>query len=275
MNRTIFYIASLALLCHYKAEAQKGIKGMINAEKQFAWFTANHTVKEGFLAYMDSAGVVFRQGSIVNALEAYRKQPASSGVLNWTPAFAVISASGEMGATTGPYELMAKSLQDTPIGRGSFCSVWQINKTGEWKNMADLGTSYKQEVSQVRQVKEVMQPRQTTENIVFEDILAVDKKFNEALQQRNMGVWMQYIASDSWLNIDGALPAIGMLQIADALQKLPASVQITAKAGNISIARDLAYVYGNVVNGGNKNNYLRVWIYRNKQWQVIVQTLKW
>jgi hypothetical protein len=275
MKRLPVFILPLALLCHYTAAAQKGIKGLINAEKQFAWFTATHTVKEGFLSYMDSAGVIFRQGKDLNAFEAYRKQPASPGILNWTPAFAVISASGDMGATTGPYEFMTKSLQDTPVGNGSFCSVWQINKTGEWKNMADLGTSYKQEAPPVRQVREVIQPKQTTENIGFEDILAIDRKFNTALQQRSMGIWMQYIASDSWLNIDGALPAIGMLQIADALQKLPGSIQINSKTGNISSARDFAYVYGTVVNGSIRNNYLRVWIYRNKQWQVVIQTLKW
>jgi hypothetical protein len=275
MKRLPAFILTLALLCHYTAGAQKGIKGLINAEKQFAWFTATHTVKEGFLAYMDSAGVIFRQGNDVNAFEAYKKQPGSPGVLNWTPAFAVISSSGDMGATTGPYEFMAKSMQDTPVGRGSFFSVWQINKTGEWKNMADLGTSYKQEAMPVRQVKEVIQPKQQTENLVFEDILAIDRKFNTALQQKNMGAWMQYIASDSWLNTDGELPAIGMLQIADALQKLPGSVQINHKAGSISSAKDFAYVYGTVVNGSSRNNYLRVWIYRNKQWQIILQTLKW
>jgi hypothetical protein len=275
MQRGHLFMVMLFLFCHVKAGAQKGIKGLINAEKQFAWFTATHTVKEGFLSYMDSMGIIFRQGNDVNALEAYKKQPASTGILNWTPAFAVISSSGDMGVTTGPYEFMAKSMQDTPVGRGSFCSIWQINKAGEWKNMADLGTSYKQAAPPVHQVKEVVQPRQVTENVLFEDILVIDKKFNTALQQKNMGLWMQYIASDSWLNIDGELPAMGMLQIADALQKFPVSVQITSKAGNISSAKDFAFVYGTVVNGATRNNYLRVWIYRNKQWQVIVQTLKW
>lgn len=275
MKRLRILLIPVALLCYFSAAAQKGIKGLINAEKQFAWFTATHTVKEGFLAYMDSAGLIFRQGNELNALEAYRKQPSSPGVLNWTPAFAVISSSGDMGVTTGPYEFMAKSMQDTPVGRGSFCSVWQINKHGEWKNMADLGTSYKLVAPPVRQVKEVVQPKQTTDAISFEDILVIDKKFNAALQQKNMGMWMQYIASDSWLNIEGELPAIGMLQIADALQKLPGSVQVVAKAGSLSSAKDLAFVYGTVTNGASRNNYLRVWIYRNKQWQVIVQTLKW
>lgn len=275
MQRLKVFILPVVLFCHVMAKAQKGIKGMLNAEKQFAWFTATHTVKEGFLSYMDSAGVIFRQGNAVNALEAYKKQPASPGVLSWAPAFAVISSSGDIGAITGPYEFRAKSMQDTPVGRGSFCSVWQINKNGDWKNIADLGTSYQQATPVVRYVKEVVQPRQKTEDKGFEEIFSIDAKFNIAIRQKDIGTWMQYIASDSWLNIDGEHPAVGMLQIADALQKLPASVLINSKTGNISSAKDFAYTYGTVTNGNTRNNYLRVWIYRNRQWQVILQTLKW
>ncbi|MCW3087544.1 MAG: hypothetical protein JWQ78_930, partial [Sediminibacterium sp.] len=39
---------------------------MVNAEKKFAAFTVAHTIREGFLKYMDSAGLVFRQGNELN-----------------------------------------------------------------------------------------------------------------------------------------------------------------------------------------------------------------
>jgi hypothetical protein len=93
------------------AYSQKNIKGLINAEKQFAWFTASHTVKEGFMNYMDSAGIIFKNGAGVNALDNYRKQNAGPGILNWEPAFAVISASGDMGATTGPMSSAQKQYR--------------------------------------------------------------------------------------------------------------------------------------------------------------------
>jgi hypothetical protein len=257
------------------AYSQKNIKGLINAEKQFAWFTASHTVKEGFTNYMDSVGIVFKNGAGVNALENYRKQNAGPGILNWEPAFAVISASGDMGATTGPYEFRAKTIQDTPVGRGIFFSVWHINSSGEWKNMADFGSSYKMQAPMVQKVKEITPDKSKTVEQDREGLMQLDKKFNTALQDRNIGGWMPYTSTDSWLNTDGQLPATGMLQIADVLQKLPAGLQINTTAAELSAAHDFGYTHGTVVNGSKLNNYLRVWIYRNKQWQVIIQTLKW
>jgi hypothetical protein len=257
------------------AYSQRNIKGLINAEKQFAWFTASHTVKEGFMNYMDSAGIIFKNGAGVNALDNYRKQNAGPGILNWEPAFAVISASGDMGATTGPYEFRAKTIQDTPVGRGTFFSVWHINSAGEWKNMADFGSSYKMQAPMVQKVKEITLDKSKAVDQDREGLMQLDKKFNTALQDRNIGGWMPYTSTDSWLNTDGQLPAAGMLQIADVLQKLPAGLQINTTAAELSPAQDLGYTYGTVVNGSKLNNYLRVWIYRNKQWQVIVQTLKW
>ncbi len=276
MKRMSCILPALGFLCFAcSSAAQKGMKGLINAEKQFAWFTATHSIKEGFLAYMDSAGVIFRQGNAVNALDSYRRQPNSAGILSWEPAFAVISASGDMGATTGPFEFRLKTAQDTPVGRGTFCSVWRINRQGEWKNLADLGSSSNHSVTPVQQVKEIVLQKPRNAETSIDDLLLLDKKFNAAIQGKNIGAWMPFISTDSWLNTDGQLPATGMLQIAERLQKIPAGMVLTPQKGEISAARDFAFIYGNVTNGTRLNNYLRVWIYRNMQWQVILQTLKW
>lgn len=265
----------LSIISVLNARAQKGITGLINAEKQFAWFTASHTVKEGFLKFMDSAGVIFRNGSDVNALEAYRKQPANTGILSWSPAFAVISASGDIGATTGPFEFRAKTAQDTPVGRGNFFSIWRIDARGEWKNVADLGSSYQAAFTPGAEVKEIVLPKAKITAAREEELLALDNNFNVALQEKNIGGWMRYISTDSWFNLDGRVPATGMLQIADALNIMPAGLKLSTKKAVLASSNNFAYTYGTVVNGNKTNNYLRSWIYRNRQWQVIIQTLKW
>ena len=81
-KRSILLTGTFLVLAFF-AYAQKGIKGLVNAENQFAFFTASHTVKEGFLNYMDSTGVIFRQGNEMNAREAYQKQKAGPGILSW------------------------------------------------------------------------------------------------------------------------------------------------------------------------------------------------
>lgn len=266
--------AAYLLLC-CSAFSQKGIKGLINAEKAFASFTASHTIREGFLQYMDSAGVIFRQGYAVNALDTYQKQKPGTAILSWEPEFAVISASGDIGVTTGPYKIRPQTLPDTTVGRGSFSSVWQINKKGEWKNLADLGTSYSSPYPAVRKVKGISLPKTKNVNSTYDEVWQIDKKFNMAVQEKNTAILTSHISTDSWLNIDGQVPVVGAKQIQTALQNIPDGLILISQAGYLSSAKDLVYIYGTVINGLKKENYLRVWIYRNKQWQVILQTIKW
>jgi hypothetical protein len=273
MKSSMIVVAFLLMMP--AAFAQKGIKGLVNAEKQFAAFTATHTIKEGFLNYMDSAGVIFRQGNETNAWESYRKQKPGPGILTWEPAFAVLSASGDMGITTGPYEFRTGTLQDTPVGRGSFSSIWHINRNGEWKNLADLGTSYRSAYPAIKEVKELALNRMDAQDASFDDILLIDKKFNTFIQEKNDAALQSYLAAEAWFNIDGQLPIIGRQASGDALKNIPPGLLFNSKAGALSSSKDLAYVYGTVIYGDKKENYLRAWIYLNKQWRVIMQTIKW
>lgn len=271
--KQLLLVLLVVLSCRGTLPAQKNIRGLLNAERKFAAFTATHSVKEGFLKFMDSAGILFRQGVDLNALDFYKRQPVAPGILTWEPDFAVISASGDMGATSGPYEFRSRSVADTVSGRGSFFSVWRINSQGDWKNLADLGTVYTKTAPE-QPLKQVVLSRLYSAQNVMEDLLLLDRKFNKAVQDRNIGAWMPYISSDSRFNIDGQWPAVGMLQIADAMQKLPSGLLLATKTGEMSAAFDFAYTYGIVANGNRKENYLRVWTYRNGQWYVLAQAIK-
>lgn len=270
------YILIVLLLSFVSAFPQKGIKGLVEAEKAFASFTTANTIKEGFLRFMDSTGVIFRQGKAINAWEAYQQQKSGPAILSWEPAFAIISASGDFGITSGPYELRNGSLQDSVVARGSFSSVWKMNKQGVWKNLADLGTSYKKTHPLIKQVLQTELPAGTAvPSISFEEVFTLDKKFNAALAEKNSAALSQWLPVDSWLNMEGEIPVVGDKLIMNILAHIPATVLFDAEAGNISSAGDMAYVYGSVTNVNKKENYLRVWIKRNNKWQVILQTIKW
>jgi len=128
----------------------------------------------------------------------------------------------------------------------------------------------------VKQVQEIVLPAGiSTGGVAFEEVLALDKKFNAALKEKNSGALLSYIPADSWLNMEGEKPINGDKMIANILLHIPETVSLNSEAGNISVADDMAYVYGSVINGTKKENYLRIWINRNKKWQVILQTIKW
>ena len=271
----LILLISVCLFLRTVSFSQKNSKGLINAEKAFAAFTAAHSIKEGFLNYMDSAGVVFRQGNAVNALTSFQQQKAGPGVLTWRPSFALISASGDMGVTAGPYEFREKSNKDTPLTKGTFSSIWHINQKGEWKNLADLGVTHHGVPSPVKSVEEIALKKGEIITFNFEDVLVNDHKLNEAMQQRDKEIWQRYLSPESRLNTEGHTPYKGIDAINTALRALPKGVVLQSLGGGIASARDFAYTYGTVLVGDKKDNYLRAWICRNGLWQVILQTIKW
>ena len=264
------------LLAGSVANAQKGVKGMIKAELAFASFTETHTVREGFLQFMDSNGIVFNNGASLNAIQVYQQAKAGKTVLSWKPVFAVMSFSGDLGVTSGPFEVRPSSRKDAVSAKGSFSSVWRISKEGFWKNLADLGVSYQANYSTPKRIQEItLPPSDQTHTGSLSDILELDREFNNSIREKNLAKLGSFIPSDSWLNMQGELPFSGETLITNMLLHIPESVVMTPITGGISIAGDLAYVYGSVVNQGIKENYLRVWINRNNEWQVILQTIKW
>jgi hypothetical protein len=276
MRKTqLIFLIVIGLLSGLPAFSQKTIKGLINAEKAFAAYTLAHTIKEGFLNYMDSNGVVFRQGNAVNALAAFRQQKAGPGVLTWGPSFAAISASGDMGVTAGPYEFREKSSKDTPLNKGSFSSIWHINQKGEWKNLADLGVTYNTVSVPVKSVEQLLLQKGEIITFNFQDVLLNDHKLNEAIQQRDKEAWKPYLAAESLLHVEGHTLYKGVEQINTGLKTIPTGLILQSLNGGMASSRDFAYTYGTVLVGEKKDNYLRAWICRKGQWQVIMQTIKW
>jgi hypothetical protein len=264
------------LLAGSMANAQKGIRGMVKAEQSFASFTASHTIKEGFLQFMDSNGIVFNNGISLNAMEVYQQAKAGKAILSWKPVFAVMSFSGDLGVTSGPFEVRPSSLKDPVSSRGSFSSVWRINKEGFWKNMVDLGVSYQANYTAPRRIQEIiLQSPNRTRATGLENVLELDRQFNNSIREKNLAKLLSFIPSDSWLNMKGETPFSGEKLITNVLLHIPEGIILTPMSGGISIAGDLAYVYGSVVNRERTENYLRVWINRNNEWQVILQTIKW
>lgn len=267
-------LLSVAALVSASACAQKTIRGLVDAEKAFASFTETHNIRDGFLQFLDSTGLIFNKGNVINAFEAFGKQKAGPAVLSWEPSFAIISVSGDLGVTTGPFSIRA-SNGDTVSGRGSFSSVWKTNKAGVWKNVVDLGVNYTKKLPAVQQVQEIVLTQPVTTDISFSEILVMDNKFNQLIKDKSATGILAQLAADSWLNAEGETPVLGTKLITNLLLHIPEAIVFTSAAGGISSSGDLAYVYGYVQNGAKKENYLRVWANRNKKWQVVLQTIKW
>ncbi|MER3472181.1 MAG: hypothetical protein C4330_12905 [Chitinophagaceae bacterium] len=136
-----FFVTILSLFTVLQSFAQKSIDGLINAEKSFAAYSVAHGKKDAFLAFLDSTGIVFEGGKPVNGIEVWSKREKRDGVLNWHPQFAEISLSDDLGYTSGPWTFQPKTINDSVVAQGQFNSIWRLNKSGEWKNVLDIGNN--------------------------------------------------------------------------------------------------------------------------------------
>src|SRR5215217_3170957 len=70
------------LLTGMYAVAQKSVEALINAEKNFAAYSVANSVRDAFIKFLDSTGIVFEQGQPVNGIEAWNKKEKRAGILN-------------------------------------------------------------------------------------------------------------------------------------------------------------------------------------------------
>jgi ketosteroid isomerase-like protein len=130
--------------CAHRIDAARERKALLDADRQFARETAERGV-EAWAAWFTEDGTMYParidpvQGrAAIRELMSDLHDPRSDrGVLRleWQPARAEVSESGELGWTTGT------SRAVTPDGerRGKYITIWHKQADGSWKVAADLG----------------------------------------------------------------------------------------------------------------------------------------
>ena len=117
----------LPLFFYVSASAQKlspALQSLVNAENGFAMASRNSDTRSAFLSNLAGDGIVFSKGSPVNGKELWGKRDPNNSLLFWWPVYADISAAGDFGYTTGPFE-WSKSRSDTATAFGYYSSVWK------------------------------------------------------------------------------------------------------------------------------------------------------
>jgi ketosteroid isomerase-like protein len=134
---------SLLLLPAASSGSASGISPqvLVDAELAFAKRTAEAGIREGFLAFLANDSVVFRPGP-VNGREAYSKVKPSPALLAWCPVFADISAAGDLGYTTGPFELFRNKDEKTALASGHYVSIWRKQEDRNYKVVLDTGVGH-------------------------------------------------------------------------------------------------------------------------------------
>ena len=266
MKSLLFLIVITVSLSAY---SQK-VEDVIAAEKAFAKTALDVSIKQAFLDYMDNAAVVFNQGMALNGPEFWRKAPERKFKLIWRPTYAAIAQSGDLGFTTGPFELRA-SLADTVRAAGQYSTIWKKQKDGSWKFLADLGIGYAG--TQFSSQAETNFAADLTASKQKINILKLENGFIREFDQSGVDAFKDKLLPGSWHNIEGHAPIVG--SSIQSINFIPADLKFTVMDGMISKSNDLGYVYGQIEYKGSKTNYMRVWGHTQQGWKILLQVLQY
>ncbi|MCX6574599.1 MAG: nuclear transport factor 2 family protein [Candidatus Aminicenantes bacterium] len=263
------------------ADFARNLTSLVEAEKAFSKASEDRGIREAFLTWLAPDAVVFRPSPVPGRPVYEKMDPANPAVLTWEPEFAEIAASGELGYTTGPYEIRA-SRDAEPAGFGHYVSVWKKQPDGSWKVFLDIGVEHGRPAASAG-TKTVVSPAISalSEPIPPEALRDVEYAFGiyaGAFDKEvgNKGLpkaLTAFATGDIRVYRAGQFPAIG-LTAAKALipgdegkvgrtGRGAGSTKTSYKVG-ISWSGDLAYSYGTIGSGkpgglGEATAFLRIW----------------
>ena len=114
---------------------------MMEADRAFSKMSEEKGMKNAFLEYIDSNGVLLKPNHLpivgADAIDYLIQQNDSAYTLKWEPRNGTVAHSGELGYTYGIYALKP-ALKDTII-YGTYVSIWKKQANGEWKYVLDSG----------------------------------------------------------------------------------------------------------------------------------------
>ena len=261
-----FVVAAVSLIVGGAALAQSSslqsdFDGLVAAERAFAKLSEEKGIKESFLANVADDAVVFRPGPVPGK-EWLSAHPNPAALLVWHPTHAAIAVSGDLGWTTGPYEV-------TPNGRpkayGQYSTVWRKQPDGRWKFVVDLGIgtpSPAPETGPPHLSAVQAKDGKVDAASARESLLAADRDLAKAAAAQGLAAaYVAAAADDAYLLRDDHQPFVGKEAIRGALAGDKGGVTWEPAGSGVSKAGDLGYVYGTASRKAPQESgvFMRVW----------------
>jgi ketosteroid isomerase-like protein len=267
----------LFFICQITVAAQNdsALNEVVAAEKAFAAMAAEKGTNLAFVEYAAPEGLVFNQKP-VNARYFYGKRPSNSSLLAWSPNFAGISSTGELGFTTGNWSFHPKGKTDAPTAFGEFATIWKRQPDGKYRFAVDLGIQHAKYETEIPQQTSFF-TRKADKKSDSQNWQKLENDFADSLKKNGLvKTYDKLLAETSRLLRENHFPFVGRKEALRAVSIEKYS--FTAKPINGELSGDFAYVYGEyeLTDSTNKTErgfYLRVWKQTAKGWQIALDVL--
>ncbi len=275
-------ILTAALLCPIPASAAAARGGdpaaldsLVAAERAFARMSLEQGVRDAFIHWMAPDGVIFRPLA-TNARRAWESRGRVAARLAWSPVFAEISAAGDLGLTTGPWELRPDDPR-LPPGHGHFVSVWQRQGDGAWRVAVDIGISHARPPRGVGMDEVTPGPahRALRTEGPLPDLMALDLAWSQEARERGpVAAFARRAARDVRFYRDGVRPVVGAAGAREMMRLAPGITLWDPEAQRVSLSGDLGCTYGMLERRAapgtppDSSVYLHVWRREADGWKV-------
>ena len=274
MMLKIVSVSLLAVLAATDALAQDVDPGaaartIVEHEARFYAMGQERGTKAAFLEFLTDDSIVFSPGP-VNGKEEWGKRPDKGISLKWTPVFAAMSRSADLGYTTGPAEWRKEKEDATPFGYGQFLSIWRKQKDGVWKVALDVGTEVpgalkNEEPQEVEySISDVPAPRTPPDKAAMNRLLRnAEGKFGNAARTDSTAAILGSATETLRVHREGVFPAVGRDAAGLMLSVTRGGLVLEKSGGAMSEAGDLAYSYGKYTfthpEKTERGHYLQIW----------------
>jgi len=128
------------------ADAKAGADTLLQLEAEFMKAAAERG-SQGYMSYYAEDAAELPNGAdMFRGKESIAKTMGflddKNNHLTWTPVYADMAASGDLGYTYGTFEFRSKDKDAKPtVEYGKYASIWKKQKDGGWKVVMDMGNS--------------------------------------------------------------------------------------------------------------------------------------
>jgi hypothetical protein len=137
-----YLLVALAALGHAgPGRAASSYDALVAAEHAFAERAAVVGVRDAFVEWFADDNLVFAPGP-VDGRAHWRARPILTVGAAWKPAFAEVSAAGDLGYTLGPHRWFPLEDASRTVDSGHFFSAWQRGPDGGFVNVFDHGITH-------------------------------------------------------------------------------------------------------------------------------------
>lgn len=239
------------------------LASLVEAERSFARASLQNGIRAAFIEYLADDGIVFRPQP-VKGKAWYKKSPATGAILLWEPGFAEVSASNDLGYTTGPWAFRPDTTAEASAF-GHYVSVWRRGADREWEVAIDVGISHAR-VDRPKSV-ETSAIEKPTDAVTQPEALAAitqeERDFVEAAARGVEDAYDTFASEDVRLYRTGDLPTVGKDKARALLVKRPGTHRMQTTSVEVSKGGDLGFTYGRCdVDYHAKistSYYLRIW----------------